>query len=90
MTGPDERCVGAIWVALALRSPLEDEGSVLCPDVKHRGGSHGAEVNVLFLRRAVRGKKAERLLPPPSPPSVPPSVRAVSGRWRGRAELASN
>lgn len=73
MTGPDERCVGAIWVALALRSPLEDEGCVLCPDVKHRGGSHGAEVNVLFLRR------------PPTP-----SVRAVSGQRRGRAELASN
>lgn len=67
MTGPDERCVGAIWVALALRSPLEDEGSVLCPDVKHRGGSHGAEVNVLFLRRAVRGRKTERPLPSPAP-----------------------
>lgn len=68
MTGPDERCVGAIWVALALRSPLEDEGSVLCPDVKHRGGSHGAEVNVLFLRRAVRGRKTERPLPSPTSP----------------------
>lgn len=70
MTGPDERCVGAIWVALALRSPLEDEGSVLCPDVKHRGGSHGAEVNVLFLRRAVRGRKTERPLPPSAPPRL--------------------
>lgn len=88
MTGPDERCVGAIWVALALRSPLEDEGSVLCPDVKHRGGSHGAEVNVLFLRCAVRGRKTERPLPPSAAP--PFSVHAVSGRWRGRAELASN
>lgn len=47
VTGPDEGCVHAIWVALTLRSLLDAEGSVLCPNVKHRGGSHGVEVNVL-------------------------------------------
>ena len=52
MTGPDEGCVHAIWVALTLRSLLDAEGSVLCPDVKHRGGSHGVEVNVLFWRHS--------------------------------------
>lgn len=50
MTGPDEGCVQAIWVALTLRSLLDAGGFELCPDVKHRGGSHGAEVNVLFWR----------------------------------------
>ncbi len=59
MTGPDERCVHAIWVALTLRSLLDAEGSVLCPDVKHRGGSHGAEVNVLFWGH--RERERERL-----------------------------
>lgn len=54
MTSPDEGCVHAIWVALTLRSLLDAEGSVLCPDVKHRGGSHGVEVNVLFWRQRER------------------------------------
>lgn len=56
MTGPDEGCVHAIWVALTLRSLLDAESSVLCPDVKHRGGSHGVVVNVLF-RRQKEGEK---------------------------------
>lgn len=63
MTGPDEGCVHAIWVALTLRSLLGAQGSVLCPDVKHRGGSHGAEVNVLFQRHREREtEKSERSL----------------------------
>lgn len=57
MTGPDEGCVHAIWVALTLRSLLGAQGSVLCPDVKHRGGSHGAEVNVLFQRHRKRDRE---------------------------------
>lgn len=60
MTGPDEGCVHAIWVASTLRSLLGARGSVLCPDVKHRGGSHGAEVNVLFQRQRERERGAEK------------------------------
>lgn len=75
MTGPDEGCVHAIWVALTLRSLLDAEGSVLCPDVKHRGGSHGVEVNVLFWRHrervSERGRKTEY-------PPLSLSVLAVS------------
>ena len=59
MTGPDEGCVHAIWVALTLRSLLDAEGSVLCPDVKHRGGSHGVEVNVLFWRHREREREKD-------------------------------
>lgn len=62
MTGPDEGCVHAIWVALTLRSLLDAKGSVLCPDVKHRGGSHGVEVNVLFWRHTER-ERGERNTP---------------------------
>lgn len=61
MTGPDEGCVHAIWVALTLRSLLGAQGSVLCPDVKHRGGSHGAEVNVLFQRHRERDREERAL-----------------------------
>lgn len=60
MTGPDEGCVRAIWVALTLRSLLDAEGSALCPDVRHRGGSHGVEVNVLFWRQRAREREGER------------------------------
>ena len=57
MTGPDEGCVRAIWAASTLRSLLGARGSALCPDVKHRGGSHGAEVNVLFQRHRKRDRE---------------------------------
>lgn len=75
MTGPDEGCVRAIWVALTLRSLLDAGGSVLCPDVKHRGGSHGVEVDVLFWRHSL---------------SLSHSVLAVSGDGEPGVELASN
>lgn len=81
MTGPDEGCVHAIWVALTLRSLLDAEGSALCPDVKHRGGSHGVEVNVLFWRHGERDRETEH------PLSLCPSC--LRG-WRAGVELASN
>jgi len=81
VTGPDEGCVHAIWVALTLRSLLDAEGSALCPDVKHRGGSHGVEVNVLFWRH--RERETEY------PLSLSLCVVAVSGMV-SRVELASN
>lgn len=74
MTGPDEGCVRAIWVALTLWSLLDAKGSVLCPDVKHRGGSHGVEVNVLFWRHTERARKTEYSLAL----SLPLCVLAVS------------
>lgn len=74
MTGPDEGCVHAIWVALTLRSLLDAEGSALCPDVRHRGGSHGVEVNVLFWRQ--RGRESERARKTEYPPlSLCPSCQ---------------
>lgn len=50
-----QRCAGC-W---------EPGGSALCPRVKHRGGSHGAEVNVLFQRQRERerGRRGSALSP---------------------------
>lgn len=87
MTGPDEGCVRAIWVALTLWSLLDAEGSVLCPDVKHRGGSHGAEVNVLFWRHTERARKTECSLTLSLSPSMCPGCQQG---WRAELELASN
>lgn len=60
MTGSDEGCVHAIWVTLTLWSLLDAGGSVLCADVKHRGGSHGVEVNVLFGRQGEPEREREK------------------------------